>query len=111
MRKYGILHNFTWHSFTVIWLSFIIITMVVFCCDAEELCMHVFWQVKADMRLAPSTRTKLTVLLKQTLDQCIESQSEDQLYIDEIRIKKIIPQTSSSTWALSDFKDVVILGM
>jgi hypothetical protein len=77
-----------------------------------ELLMHIFLQVKADMRLAPSTRTKLTVELKQLLDQCIESQSEDQLYLDQIRSKKVIPQTSSSTWALKDFKDdIVIMGM
>jgi hypothetical protein len=71
-----------------------------------------FLQVKADMRLAPRTRTKLTEELKQSLDQCIESQSADQLYLDQIRSKQIIPQTSSCTWALSDFKDdVLILGM
>jgi hypothetical protein len=65
------------------------------------------------MRLAPSTRTKLTAELKQSLDQCIESQSQDKLYIDQLRSKEIIPQTSSSTWALSDFKDddILILGM
>jgi len=65
------------------------------------------------MRLAPSTRTKLTAELKQSLDQCIESQSQDKLYLDQLRSKKIIPQTSSSTWALDDFKDdeILILGM
>jgi hypothetical protein len=64
------------------------------------------------MRLAPSSRTKLTVELKESLDKKIGSQSEHQLYFDEIRSKKIIPQTSSSTWDLADFKDdVVILGM
>jgi chromatin assembly factor 1 subunit A len=61
------------------------------------------------MRLAPSTRTKLTAELKQSLDQCIESQSQDKLYLDQLRSKKIIPQTSSSTWALDDFKDDEIL--
>jgi hypothetical protein len=71
-----------------------------------------FLQVKADMRLAPSTRTKLTEELKQSLDQWIENQSADQLYLDQIRSKQIIPQTSPCTWALSDFKDdVLILGM
>lgn len=71
-----------------------------------------FLQVKADMRLAPSTRTKLNEEVKRSLDQCIESQSADQLYLDQIRSKQIIPQTSPCTWALSDFKDdVIILGM
>jgi len=65
------------------------------------------------MRLAPSTRTKLLAGLKQSLDRCIESQSQDKLYLDQLRSKEIIPQTSSSTWALSDFKDdeIQILGM
>lgn len=69
------------------------------------------FQVKADMRLAPSTRTKLTAEQKQSLDRCIESQSQDKLYVDQLRSKEIIPQTSSSTWALNDFKDddIVIL--
>jgi len=65
------------------------------------------------MRLAPSTRTKLTAELKQSLDQCIESHSQDKLYLDQLRNKEIIPQTSSCTWALSEFKDdeILILGM
>lgn len=65
------------------------------------------------MRLAPSTRTKLTAELKQSLDRCIEIQSQDKLYLDQLRSKEIIPQTSSSTWALNDFKDdeILILGM
>jgi hypothetical protein len=64
------------------------------------------------MRLAPSTQTKLTVELKESLDKKIGSQSEHQLYLDEIRSKKNIPQTSSSTWDLADFNDDdVILGM
>jgi hypothetical protein len=65
------------------------------------------------MRLAPSARTNLTAALKQSLDRGIESQSRDKLYLDQLRSKEIIPQTSSSTWALNDFKDddIVILGM
>jgi len=65
------------------------------------------------MRLAPSTRTKLTTELKQSLDRCIESQSQDKLYLDQLRSKEIIPQSSFCTWALSDFKDdeILILGM
>ncbi|PNF43847.1 hypothetical protein B7P43_G06048 [Cryptotermes secundus] len=67
------------------------------------------FEVKADMRLAPSTRKKLTEEVKRSLDQCVESQSADQLYLDQIRSKQIIPQTSPCTWALSDFKDDVII--
>jgi hypothetical protein len=64
------------------------------------------------MRLAPSARRELTGELKQSLDQCIGSQAADQLYLDQIRSKQVIPQTSSCTWALSDFKDdILILGM
>jgi hypothetical protein len=65
------------------------------------------------MRLAPSTRTELTVDLKQSLDHYIESQSQDKLYLGQLRSKEIIPRTSSSTWALNDFKDdeILILGM
>jgi hypothetical protein len=71
-----------------------------------------FLQVKPDMRLAPSARRELTGELKRSLDQCIESQSADQLYLDQIRSKQVMPQTSSRTWSLSDFKDdVLILGM
>jgi hypothetical protein len=71
-----------------------------------------FLQVKPDMRLAPSARRELTGELKLSLEQCIERQSADQLYLDQIRSKQVIPQTSSCTWALSDFKDdILILGM
>ena len=73
------------------------------------ICLYV--QVKSDMRLAPNTRNSLTSKLKFWLEGALETQSEGKLYLEELRLKEITPRCATSTWALTDFKDdVVILG-
>ncbi|XP_069695824.1 chromatin assembly factor 1 subunit A-like [Periplaneta americana] len=68
------------------------------------------FEVKADMRLAPNTRITLTTERKQLLDESMGNQAKSASYLDDIRNKKVTPQSSSCTWAVSDFKnDVIIL--
>ncbi|PSN33741.1 hypothetical protein C0J52_23553 [Blattella germanica] len=71
---------------------------------------QLYKQVKADMRLAPSKRTILTSELRKTLDKALEIQDQGKLYLEQLKNKEINPQSTTTTWALSDFKnDVVIL--
>ncbi|CAK9804527.1 Chromatin assembly factor 1 subunit A [Anthophora plagiata] len=69
------------------------------------------FEVKADMKVAPVCRRILSEQDKLSLDEtCNEgNRSKSDLYLSEIKDKKIIPRKSSRTWPLEAKDEVIIL--
>lgn len=66
--------------------------------------------IKADMRLAPAVRNPLTEERRKALDQFLECQVDDSLYIKSLK-NGYKPLVGQKTWPLSDKDDdVVIVG-
>ncbi|CAK9809622.1 Chromatin assembly factor 1 subunit A-A, partial [Anthophora quadrimaculata] len=69
------------------------------------------FEVKADMKVAPVCRRILSEQDKLSLDEtCNEgNRPKSDLYLSEIKDKKIIPRKSSRTWPLEAKDEVIIL--
>ena len=73
------------------------------------------FEVKADMRVAPICRRIMGDDDKLKFDEVWKKQSLDksQLYLEEIRSKKVVKRKSGKTWPFElkdDEDDVVIIG-
>lgn len=71
------------------------------------------FEVKIDMRIAPACRRKLNKQQKLLLDEKCNAKdaTKSELYLEDFRKRRIIPQTSSKTWPLeAKDEDIVILG-
>lgn len=70
------------------------------------------FEIKADMRIAPVCRRKLTEEEKSLLDRkCNVDVQKSELYLEDIKKGRIIPCTSSKTWPLeTKDEDIIILG-
>ncbi|XP_078052140.1 uncharacterized protein LOC144478252 [Augochlora pura] len=68
------------------------------------------FEVKADMKLAPICRRNLSEMEKITLD---ENQNKEisiaELYLSDLKNKKIVPRKSSRTWPLESKDDIIPL--
>ncbi|KAK2587347.1 hypothetical protein KPH14_003064 [Odynerus spinipes] len=69
------------------------------------------FEVKADMRVAPITRRSLQEQEKLSLDEKCNSGSTERkdLYLAEIREKKVVTRKSGHTWPLEAKDDVILL--
>ncbi|XP_076748664.1 uncharacterized protein LOC143422124 isoform X2 [Xylocopa sonorina] len=69
------------------------------------------FEVKADMKVAPICRRILDEEEKQLLEKkCTEGSTRlSDLYLSEIKHKRIVPRKSSKTWPLEAKDDVVVL--
>lgn len=69
------------------------------------------FEIKADMRIAPICRRKLNEHDKLLLDnKCNIDLDKTELYLEDIRKRKIVSRTSSKTWPLEAKDDVILLG-
>lgn len=70
------------------------------------------FEVKADMKVAPVSRRSLNSEEKLLLDKKCNKENTQitNLYLAEIKNKKIVPRKSSKTWPLEAKDDVVVLG-
>lgn len=67
------------------------------------------FEVKADMKLAPTSRRFLNEAEKKTLHKkCMEC-SMSPLYLKDLKTKKIIPRKSSKTWPLEAKDDIIMI--
>lgn len=69
--------------------------------------------VKSDMRLAPLTRADLTNDKKSNLDNLLEKQGIDELYLKCLKDGLFKPQFRGKTWPISDKDeddDIMIVG-
>ncbi|XP_076620675.1 uncharacterized protein LOC143341608 [Colletes latitarsis] len=69
------------------------------------------FEVKADMKLAPICRRALNEQEKSSLDEKHDKgdAGKSDLYINEIKSKKLVPRKSTKTWPFEAKDDVVIL--
>ncbi|XP_018345233.1 PREDICTED: chromatin assembly factor 1 subunit A-like [Trachymyrmex septentrionalis] len=68
------------------------------------------FEIKADMRIAPICRRKLTEHDKLLFDnKCNVDLDKIELYLEDIKKGRILPRTSSKTWPLETKEDEVIL--
>lgn len=68
------------------------------------------FEIKADMRVAPICRRKLSEHDKLLLDnECNVDLDKTKLYLENIKTGKVIPHTSSKTWPLEAKDDDIIL--
>ncbi|XP_043259612.1 chromatin assembly factor 1 subunit A-like [Colletes gigas] len=69
------------------------------------------FEVKADMKLAPICRRALNEQEKSSLDEKHDKgdAGKSDLYISEIKSKKLVPRKSTKTWPFEAKDDVVIL--
>lgn len=70
------------------------------------------FEVKADMRLAPAVRRKMTESEKLQFDEVFvpSNVTKSNLYISELKSKKFRIRKSKNTWPPESNDDVVILG-
>lgn len=68
------------------------------------------FEIKADMRIAPICRRKLTEHDKLLFDnKCNVDLDKIELYLEDIKKGRIVPRTSSKTWPLETKEDEIIL--
>ncbi|XP_031848467.1 uncharacterized protein LOC116433931 isoform X2 [Nomia melanderi] len=69
------------------------------------------FEVKVDMRLAPVCRRSLNEQEKKSLDESYnkENVEKSDLYLSNLRNKKIIPHKSSKTWPFEAKDDIILL--
>ncbi|XP_015439120.1 PREDICTED: LOW QUALITY PROTEIN: chromatin assembly factor 1 subunit A-B-like [Dufourea novaeangliae] len=69
------------------------------------------FEVKTDMKVAPVCRRTLTEEEKKALDAMYNKESAEttDLYLSEIKNKKIVPWKSSKTWPFETKDDVILL--
>lgn len=70
------------------------------------------FEIKADMKIAPIYRRKLSEHDKLMLDKkCNIDLDQIELYLEDIRRERIVPRTSAKTWPLeAKDDDIIILG-
>lgn len=70
------------------------------------------FEIKADMRIAPTCRRKLSEHDKLLLDNKRNvNLDKTELYLEDIKRGRIVPRTSSKTWPLeAKDDDIVLLG-
>ncbi|XP_022906404.1 chromatin assembly factor 1 subunit A isoform X3 [Onthophagus taurus] len=67
------------------------------------------FEIKADMKLAPLTRSEISMNERNDLDELIKNQNTKNLYLNELKNKQ--PRTFGKTWPkLDDSDDVVVIG-
>ncbi|KYM95572.1 Chromatin assembly factor 1 subunit A-B [Cyphomyrmex costatus] len=67
------------------------------------------FEIKADMKIAPIYRRKLTEYDKLLFDdKCNIDLDKSELYLEDIKKRRIVPRTSTKTWPL-EAKDEIIL--
>lgn len=68
------------------------------------------FEIKADMRIAPICRRILTEQEKSILDRKYNlDMQKSELYLEDIKKRKIIPGTSFKTWPIEAKDDIIIL--
>ena len=68
------------------------------------------FEVKADMRVAPSTRRTLSECDQRKLDEFLQNNNAVKLYVEELKNKDFDVRKSSKTWPYEANDDIVILG-
>lgn len=70
------------------------------------------FEVKADMKVAPVSRRTLNEEEKLSLDEkCGKGDTQkSDLYLGEIKDKRLLPRKSSRTWPLETKDDVILIG-
>lgn len=70
------------------------------------------FEIKADMKIAPVCRRILEEQEKLLLDEKTNKGNTEisDLYLNEIKDKKIVPRKSFKTWPLETKDDIILLG-
>ncbi|XP_066994100.2 chromatin assembly factor 1 subunit A-B [Anabrus simplex] len=67
------------------------------------------FEVKADMRLAPKVRSIFDSKRREALEEALNQQSEERLYLDELAQKSYAPRSCGQTWPLSEMANEVYI--